>query len=246
LTTGTVDVIGEIKMGRQVEMAFRTWGGKRKGAGRPPKGARAGAPHKRRPALKATTPVHVTLRVLEAVGRLRRLDTWRALRWAAARILERQDFRIIHISIQGNHVHLIVEAEHEVALARGMQAFEISAARAINLAISKRTGRRRRGQVFADRYHPEQLTSPRQCRNALSYVLNNWRKHREDTARTGAPLDKFATGWHWDGWSEPIPGVRLTPTTELVPVSFPTTWLLKKGWRAHGLVSPWEIPGAGR
>jgi REP element-mobilizing transposase RayT len=168
---------------------------------------------------------------------------WRALRFAAARILERRDYRIVHVSIQGNHVHLIVEADDATSLSRGMRAFEISATRGINAAMSKRTGRRRRGQVFADRYHAEQLTSPRQCRNALSYVLNNWRKHGEDTGRTGAPFDRFATGWHWDGWTEPPPPIRLTPATMLVPVSYPTTWMLRKGWRNHGLISPWERPG---
>ncbi len=233
-------------MARQLALVMRTWGGKRKGAGRPPKGARAGAPHKPRPALKATEPVHVTLRVVDEVGRLRRLDIWRALSQAAARALDRDDFRIVHTSIQGNHVHLIVEADDEVALARGMQGFQISAAKRINAAITARTRRRRRGQVFADRYHAEPLRSPRQCRNALAYVLNNWRKHCEDRgegARRGDVLDRYATGWHWDGWSAPPPQVRLRPDTELMPVAYPTTWLLTTGWRRHGLVSPWERPG---
>ncbi len=236
-------------MAKQLALVMRTWGGKRKGAGRPPKGDRAGAPHKPRPAHKATEPVHVTLRVVDDVGRLRRLDIWRALSQAAARALDRDDFRIVHTSIQGNHVHLIVEADDEVALARGMQGFQISAAKRINAAITARTGRRRRGQVFADRYHAEPLRSPRQCRNALAYVLNNWRKHGEDRgegARRGDVLDRYATGWHWDGWSEPPPPVRLRPDTELVPVAYPTTWLLTTGWRRHGLVSPWEQPGTRR
>ncbi len=236
-------------MPKQLDLVMPTWGGKRKGAGRPPKGDRAGAPHKPRQSLAATEPVHVTLRVVDDVGRLRQLDVWRALSAAAARALDRDDFRIVHLSIQGNHVHLIVEADDEVALARGMQGFQISAAKRINAAISERTGRPRRGQVFADRYHPEPLRSPRQARNALAYVLNNWRKHGEDRgegARRGDMLDRYATGWHWDGWSEPTPTVPLRPDTELVPVAFPTTWLLTTGWRRHGLVSPWDPPGPRR
>jgi hypothetical protein len=51
---------------------FKPRGGKRRGAGRPPKGARAGAPHKERPFLHARYPVHVTLRAIAAVGNLRR------------------------------------------------------------------------------------------------------------------------------------------------------------------------------
>ncbi|HEX8113061.1 MAG TPA: hypothetical protein VF516_35265, partial [Kofleriaceae bacterium] len=38
-------------------------GGKRRGAGRPPKGMRAGSSHQQRPYLHARYPVHVTLRV---------------------------------------------------------------------------------------------------------------------------------------------------------------------------------------
>jgi REP element-mobilizing transposase RayT len=235
--------IDEIKMGRQLPLVIRTWGGKRAGAGRPRRGARSSQPHQVRPALNRHHPVHATLRVVERVGRLRRLDMWRALRRAVICVLERDRFRVVHLSIQGTHVHLICEADDATALARGLQALQISAAKRINAALSKRAGRRVRGQVFADRYHRETLTTPRQCRNALAYVLNNWRKHREDATRAGAPLDKFATGWHWDGWTEPPPPVRLTPTTELVPVAYPTCWLLTTGWRRHGLVSPWEQPG---
>ena len=36
-------------------------------------------------------------------------------------MLRREDFRLIHISIQRNPVHLLVEAAHKTALSRGMQ-----------------------------------------------------------------------------------------------------------------------------
>jgi hypothetical protein len=43
-------------------------------------------------------------------------------------------------------VHLLVEAKDKAALARGMQGFQISAAKQLNRAISKRRpGPRRRG-----------------------------------------------------------------------------------------------------
>ena len=54
--------------------------------------------------------------------------------------------RIIHLSIQRTHLHLIVEANDRDALSSGMQSFEISAARRIN-RVCKRSGR-----VFTDRY----------------------------------------------------------------------------------------------
>jgi hypothetical protein len=39
-----------------------------------------------------------------------------------AEACERDDFRLAHYSIQGNHAHLIVEADDERALGRGMKA----------------------------------------------------------------------------------------------------------------------------
>jgi REP element-mobilizing transposase RayT len=177
----------------------------------------------------------VTLRVVERVGRLRRRHAYRAVRRAMVTVLERQDFRICQVSIQGNHLHLIVEADDARALARGMQGFEISCARRLNGALG------RRGQVFADRYHPVVLKSPRQVRNALCYVLNNWRRHREDEGR--AVVDGYSSGIGFDGWKIEVDR-RITPETELLPVLFAHTWLLTRGWRRHGLISPWERPAA--
>src|ERR1044071_7334882 len=81
-------------------------GGKRRGAGRPPKGPRAGSPHKERPFLHARYPVHVTLRVVGAVGNLRRRRVYQAIREATLTTALREDFRIVHLSIQRTHVHL--------------------------------------------------------------------------------------------------------------------------------------------
>src|SRR5689334_4465747 len=92
---------------------FKPRGGKRRGAGRPPKGKRAGAPHKERPFLHARYPVHVTLRVVGAVGNLRRRCVYQAIREATLTTARREDFRIVHLSIQRTHVHLLVEASNK-------------------------------------------------------------------------------------------------------------------------------------
>src|SRR5499425_2302638 len=172
---------------------FKKRGGKRRGAGRPSKGPRAGSPHKERPFLHARYPVHVTLRVVGAVGNLRRRRVYHAICEATLTIALREDFRIVHLSIQRTHVHLLVEANDKAALARGMQGFQISAAKHLNAAISKgRPGPRRRGGVFPDRYHAEIITSPRQARHTLSYCLNNFRKHQEDLL---APMSSWTIDW---------------------------------------------------
>jgi REP element-mobilizing transposase RayT len=145
---------------REQLVLFKRRGGKRRGAGRPSNGPRPGSPHKARPYLHARYPVHVTLRAVDAVGNLRRRCVYHAIREATLTTARRESFRIVHISIQRNHVHLLVEAKDKEALAAGMQGFQISAAKHLNAAISKRKpGPRRRGTVFPDRYHAEIITS---------------------------------------------------------------------------------------
>jgi REP element-mobilizing transposase RayT len=209
--------------------------------GRKPKGPRAGVPHRLRE-FQPGKPLHVTLRVVSDMPRLRKRHIWKAILWAMAISVARPDFRICHVSVQGNHIHLIVEAESRQALARGMQGFQISCAKQMNARIVV-AGVARRGKVFADRYHAEVLANPTQVRAALRYVLNNWRRHREDVGR--ARLDPFATGLQFGGWSDADADVlRLRPGMALLPTSYPTTWLLTTGWkRGGGLISPWERPG---
>lgn len=233
-------------------MLFKKRGGKRRGAGRPPKGRRAGSSHKERPFLNARYPVHVVLRVVSVVGNLRRRCVYQAIRQATLTTALRENFRIVHLSIQRTHVHLLVEADDKEALAMGMQGFQISAAKHLNAAISKgKPGPRRRGPVFPDRYHAEIITSPRQARHALSYVLNNFRKHREDRR---APMSSWAVDWFssaaiFPGWAEYGDEAFLwhgPATYDPLVVYQPKTWLLREGWKNAGAISCREVPSATR
>ncbi len=165
---------------------------------------------------------------------LRRRDGFRAVRWALAIAGRRTDFRIIHVSIQANHVHFIVEADDKLALKLGMQGTAISIARQLNRA------RRRHGRVWADRYHARPLPTPREVRNGIGYVLNNWRKHGEDR-RAPAALDPFASGIGFDG-GKVAPSTAVARDAEALPVCFPTTWLLRIGWRRHPPIGVGEVP----
>ena len=233
---------------------FKKRGGKRRGAGRPPKGKRAGAPHKERPFLHARYPVHVVLRVIDAVGNLRRRCVYQAVREATLTTARREDFRIVHLSLQRTHIHLLVEADDKRALALGMQGFQVSAAKHLNAAISKgKPGPRRRGCVFPDRYHAEIITSPTQARHTLSYVMNNWRKHEEDRVApmSSWTIDWFSTAVMFPGWAEygDEPFLwRGPPTYDPLVVYQPRTWLLREGWRksVSGSISCREVPSAKR
>ena len=219
---------------QQVELDFKTHGGRRAGAGRKRGTGRRKVGHCRRENVTRHKPVHVTLRVLDAVGRLRRMDAYRAIRQAMLVAHERTDFRIIHVSIQSNHVHLICEADSRKALSGGMSSLKISAARRLNRVL------RRKGAIFADRYHSELITCPLQARNTISYVLNNWRKHHEDRG-TGC-LDAFSSAVSFRGWMEGW--FKCPPDHEPLPVKPPTSWLLRTGWKEKASpISYYEVPG---
>jgi hypothetical protein len=128
-----------------------SWGGARAGAGRPAQHAIASEPHKRRPSLSPRHPVHVVARVGVGLRGFGSRRSWRAIRRAVDRSLARCDFRIVQFVLAGRRVELVVEADDRIALARGMQGFEVSAARALNRALG------RSGCVFVDRYRPRPL-----------------------------------------------------------------------------------------
>ena len=216
------------------------WGGWRPGAGRKPTGKRVCPLHRARPALSARYPVHVVLRTVAAVGRLRRGVTYHAIREALDVTLAREDFRVVHVSIQHNHIHLVVEADDSAALARGMHGLTISMAKRFNVALD------RDGKVFAHRYHATPITTPKQARAVLAYVLGNWRRHHEDErtlAARRAPVDPYSTAPGFDGWRDAPPDLGLPADYQRLPVARATTWLLTAGWRRAGGLSVRAHPG---
>ena len=211
-----------------------------RGRGRPIKGDRKGEGHRKRPRLRSTEPVHVVLRAHADVGTLRTPAMMHAIRDALITLAKRADeFRVVQFSVQRRHVHLLVEATDRMALARGMQAFAISAAKHINALLG------RRGSVFPDRYHSVILRSRKQVRNCLAYVLNNWRHHEEDRS-VSWQLDPFSSAVMFHGWKERAArgGCYLRPPTYVSPLVWPPkTWLLAHGWQLYGLISAHERPG---
>ena len=204
-----------------------------------------------RPEVKARYPLHIVMRALPDVGSLRLYETYLAIREATNVALGwGESFRIIHYSIQHTHLHLIVEALDRKALWRGMHAFGISCARQINAALTARHGVKRAGAVFGDRYFARALRNPRAVRNCLSYVLNNWRHHGEHTtdrtrSRRAWKIDPLSSAFAFDGWRERPDRThfKIPPDYEGGVVWTPSTWLLREGWRRHGLVSVLEVPG---
>ncbi len=139
----------------------RGWGGARANAGRPVRGPIPSEPHKRRPLLSPRHAVHVTARVIAAAAPLSRRVAYAAIRRALRRSLARGDFRIISIVVRARRIEALVEADSALALARGMQGFQVAAARRLNRA------HRRHGAVFPDRYRMRVLATRAAVRATL-------------------------------------------------------------------------------
>jgi putative transposase len=182
----------------QCAFEFRTWGGTRPGAGRKPKGCRSRVSHLRRPGHARRHPLHITLRVRQGLPALREHELFIDVRNSLAAGRERFGFRLVHFSVQRDHLHLLAEAADRCALSRGVQGLSVRVARAIN----RRLGRR--GKVFADRYHARALKTPRAVRWALRYVLLNVRKHeRGNLAVPFGFVDPCSSAAWFDGFARP-------------------------------------------
>jgi REP element-mobilizing transposase RayT len=142
-----------------------------------------------------------------------------------------EDFGIVEFSIQDDHVHAIVEAQDKESFTRGMRSFVVRAVRRVNAALG-----RARGRLWGDRYHRRDLTSPKQVRRALVYVLANYKKHYRVT--NGMPrIDPYSSAPWFEGWV-----AHRKPPDEPRPVNLARTYLLRSGWKRHGLIHPGERP----
>lgn len=196
---------------RQLGLALCTWGGQRKGAGRRPKGGAPGVPHRMRPALASRFPVHVTLRMQPEVWNLRSRRSYRVLERAFLAGAERFGLRLCAYSVQGNHIHLLIEAADRTALSRGMRGLSIRIAKGLNRMMG------RKGNVLSDRYHAHILHTPTEVRRAMVYVRENQRQHRMRRGEAVSPdyVDCYASGSKECRSALPSPH----------------TWLLREGYR---------------
>jgi REP element-mobilizing transposase RayT len=173
--------------------------------------------------------VHLTLRARAGLPSLRAPRLFQAIR-EGIRAASRAEFRVLHFSVQSDHVHLVVEAEDVRGLSGGARGLSIRLARAINRV---RDGQ---GNVWGDRYHTHTLKTPRETRHALVYVLMNFRKHRPADRQ---PFDPCSSAAWFDGFRS-APAVSSDPP----PTRRPMSWLARTGWRRHGLIEQSERPKA--
>ena len=245
--------LGPIKMARkttQLTIHYPAgWGGRRAGAGRKRQGSRKRVPHRARPKLASRFPVHVTVRMLGGLPRLRGFDSAKVLRRAFVHGCKHDGFRICQFSVQGNHIHLICEAKNNRALARGIQMWKTRVTKGFNRHWRLSRGWLRKGTVFDDRYHSEIMKSPRQVRAGICYVMQNARRHGITLPAWAHGIDPFSSACYFDGWRDQrwrkgLPPPVPDPDAGKPPVALAHTWLLTQGWRRHSLIGPTEVPAA--
>lgn len=205
---------------RQLALELPRRGGKRPGAGRKPKGRRPLVSHRCRPKFEKPSAVQVTLRVAGHVWNLRSRRCFGMIEGCLAAARERFGLRVIEFTVLGNHLHLIVEADDDEALSRGMQGLNIRIAKALNRLMD------REGRVFADHYHSRVLRSPTELVNAIAYALGNAAHHYGDPGQ-----DRFSSHAYESFQRREV-------------LSRPRTWLLRSGWRRARTVPQWLAANA--
>jgi hypothetical protein len=184
-------------------------------------------PHDTRAKVDPRYPLQVTIRAAPGLPSLRSVRVFGALRRAIARASVDR-FRVIHFSIQQDHGHFIVEGDEARRARGGMHGLAIRLALAVNRVLG------RKGKVVGDRYHVRPLTTPRQMRTSMVYVLLNFRKH----LHAPAGIDPRSSGPEFSGWHR-APRVTIEPAATAAP----TTWMAAIGWqRAGGPLKPEERP----
>ncbi len=188
-------------------------------------------PHDLREPFEGRFPVHVTMKCITGLPRLRRKEEYHLLRRAFGAAAERGGFRLIEYAVMADHLHLVVEGRDRRALVRGLSGLSIRCARALNRHW------RRKGKVFADRYHDHVLRIDKEVRAALCYVLQNARKH----GLGFATIDAYSSGPWFEGWREAIEIVGAGPRF----LARAGTWLLREGWKRWGGIGVMEVPPGG-
>lgn len=214
----------------QTEFAFpadRRWGGWRRKAGR--KRKRSGVAHRSRDRVAGYEPRMVTMKRAAGLPSFRTREAVRVIAIAIADG-QRASFRVVHFSVQSNHVHKIVEADDARALANGMAGLTCRAARGLNRLWQ------RRGSVFPERFHDVALRSLKQVRNALVHVLNNHRKHG---ATRRDMTDGYSSAQYFDGWADRPPELDAGRPGAGVARG---GWQLSVGWKRYPLIRVEESP----
>src|SRR5665213_2046977 len=210
-------------MSKQLKFKIKTWGGKRKGAGR--KNRSGLCSHLKREKIDIRKPIHITLTFNKV--NLRNRATLNAFRHAVSEA-KRFCLYVVHYSIQIDHIHLIIEAKDNKSLTTGMKSLCGRFGKIIRAAMGGS------GPVFKERFHIHVLKTPTEMKRALKYVLTNTAKHMKVIEH----IDGFSTGLAFKEWrpllgrsySDIVDDVIKNFATTYSELSPPQSWLARVGW----------------
>jgi REP element-mobilizing transposase RayT len=225
-------------MPKQKQIQFKKvggWGGKRKGAGRPNLSGTVN--HMSREKVDFKKPLHITLKLNGRIKKTLRGPMMLSRLKECLKKAKAIGLRVIHFSVQMNHIHILAECRDNEVLDRGMKSLGCSLGKAIRKSCGEN------GPVFNGRFHLHVLKSPREMKNGLGYVLLNHSKHDGLIPYS----DRFSSAAYFNEWKEllgrnigPLLMDRRRREAILPPyLSPPKSWLAREGWRkvklaAHG------------
>jgi hypothetical protein len=132
-----------------------------------------GIRHIKREEITRNMPLHLTVKLNQA--HIQNKIILKGLRHAIMRA-RLQGLRIIHYSLEHNHLHLYAECSDNIILGKAMKALGVSFVKKINSYFS------RKGSCYKTRYHLRILRSAREVKNVLNYILKNGIKHKRTTS----------------------------------------------------------------
>lgn len=190
--------------------------------------------HRKREAFRCAA-THVTVRIRRELPSLRNPRARARILQALHEFKDRFECRIVEFSILSNHMHLIVEAQNERELAKAMKGFLVRVAKALNKLW------KRKGSIFADRYHVRIIRSSMsavfQLRRLIRYVLQNARKHGIQLP-SDRP-DPYSSGPWFESW---VGHYGETFSDEPCPVQSP--WFMELRCARRGTLELDERPPA--
>ncbi len=172
------------------------------------------------------------MKLIEGLSSLRRGLEFRRVWSSLVAGCQKEGFRVVHASVQGDHLHLLCEGKDRHVFGRGMNGLATRIAKGLNKFWN------RKGRVFRERYHSRVLFSPRAVRNALAYVFGN-AEHHGRRLQPGHVDSRSSAPW-FQGWeNSPINQLRAADS----PLAAARTWFLQSGWSRWGLLElDWMPP----
>ena len=194
-----------------------TWGGARKGAGRPRGRSDHYVPHERRERVGRSEALLVRLQCADDVPSLRNRGIRKTIEEIVAN-QERDGFRLVHFALLKDALLLLCEANNAEALSRGVQGLASSVARKVNRALG------RSGRFFGDRFRTQRLKTPEAAQAALREMFIS-----------GSKVNTHSSAAWFDGWARGAGPGRAKGQSPLDAARSP---MLTKGWRKKGLLRP--------